>query len=366
MLDTALKVINKLSDEGFKAYIVGGFVRDYVLGKESNDIDICTSATPFDINRVFSDAYLSDKDYGSVTLIFSNVRLEITTFRKESDYIDNRRPTHYEFIDDIYEDLLRRDFLINTLCMDKNGSVIDILNGKNDIDNKIIHTVGNSYDRFSEDAFRILRAVRFATTLNFQLSDDVKQSILKTKYLLRNISYERKREELDKIFTSNNVKYGKDLLIELGLDKELELGNLSSITNFDDLMGVWAQLSLKDDSYRFTANEKQIIKDIRNVLELDTLDNYSLYKYGLYVNSVVAGIRGLDKKELSEKYNQLVIKSNSDIKINGMDISDSLNRKPGKYIKEILNDIEKKILNGELTNNREDLIKYVVSKYYVL
>lgn len=366
MLDTALKVIKKLEDEGFKAYIVGGFVRDYMMGIESNDIDICTSATPYDINKIFSDSYLSNKDYGSVTLILSNVRLELTTFRKESDYLDNRRPNHFEFIDDIFEDLNRRDFLINTLCMNKDGEVLDLLNGKSDIDNKIIHTVGNSFIRFSEDAFRILRAIRFATVLNFELSEDIKNSILKTKHLLKKISYERKREELDKIFTSSNVLYGVKLLVQLQLDKELEIDNLVNVTSFDDLMGVWAQLDTDENAYKFTSNEKEIIMNIRNVLNLDICDKKVLYKYGLYVCSVVAEIKNIDKSLITDIYNKLPIKNTHDICINGNDIISVLERKPGKYIKNIIKDLEEKILNGILENNKDELLKYVTNEYFVI
>ena len=366
MLDTALKILKTIEENGYKAYIVGGFVRDYVLGIQSNDIDICTSATPKDISQIFSNAYLSNNEYGSVTIIYGNIRFEITTFRKESNYSDNRRPDTFEFIDDIYEDLKRRDFLINTLCMDKDGNILDLLDGKNDINNKIIHTVGNSYVRFSEDAFRILRAVRFATFLNFELSDDIKKSILDTKHLLKRISYERKREELDKIFTSGNISYGIDLLCELELDRELELGNLNRITNYDDLMGIWAQISYPNNTYKFTSNEKDLINRIKEVLILDNTDSNVLYEYGLYVNSVAAAIKGIDKKVIADLYNKLPIKSNRDIKINGEDISLCLNREPGKYIKEIINDIKNKILNNSLENDKEVLIKYVEDNYSVI
>jgi len=363
VLDSALKLLNKIEDRGFKAYIVGGFVRDYLLGINSNDIDICTNAKPKDIRDIFKDKCLPNEEYGSVTVIVKNIRYEITTFRREHSYINDRKPDNFEFIDDLHEDLKRRDFLINTICIDKHGNVLDILNGKKDLNSKIIHAVGNSYDRFTEDAFRILRAVRFATTLKFELSEDIKKSILETKNLLKNISYERKREELDKIFTNSNVLYGVDLLLELGLDDILDIPNLKNVKNFDDLVGVWAQLDVSRSTYRFTTNEKDLINGIKTVLEMDNYDSYTLYKYGLYVNSVAAGIKGLDKKKVTRIYNDLPIHSKSDIMVDGNDILNVLDKKPGKFLRLIMDDIEKKILYSEIDNNREILLKYVFDSY---
>ena len=363
MLENALKILNKIEDAGFKAYIVGGFVRDHLLGIESNDIDICTSAQPKDVRQIFKNACLPNEDYGSVTVIVKNIRYEITTFRKEYSYIGNRKPDHFEFIDDLYEDLKRRDFLINTLCIDSHGNILDILNGRVDLKNKIINTVGNSYDRFNEDAFRILRAIRFATTLNFKLSDEIKEAINKTKYLLKNISYERKREELDRIFTSPNVQYGVSLLIKSNLDSILEINNLRNISNFDDLMGVWAQLGVAH-IYNFSKNERQLIKQIQEVLRIGIIDNSILYKYGLYVTSVVAGIKGLDKKKITENYNKLPIKSRSEILIDGNDIMDILHIEPGELLKTIISDIESRILDGTLINDKDCLSKYIYAKYY--
>lgn len=363
MLENALKVLKKIEENGFKAYIVGGFVRDHILGIESNDIDICTNARPKDIHQIFKKACLPNEEYGSVTVIVKNIRYEITTFRREYSYVGNRKPDNFEFINDLHEDLKRRDFLINTICIDSFGNIIDILNGTKDLDDRIIHTVGNSYDRFSEDAFRILRAIRFATSLEFELSDDIKNSILETKNLLRNISYERKREELDKIFTNTNVHYGVSMIMELGLEEVLDIPNLSEVKNFDDLIGVWAQLDIASDTYRFTSNEKNLIDGIREVLVKDNYDPLVLYKYGLYVNSVAAGIKNLDKRRVTIIYNTLPIYTKNDICINGKDISDILNKEPGYYIKNIIKDIEEKILSLKLENKKEVLLKYIENNY---
>lgn len=362
MLNTALKLIKTIEEHGYVAYIVGGFVRDQLLGITSNDIDICTSARPSDIRNIFPHSCLPNEAYGSVTVVIKNIRFEITTFRKEIRYLNNRKPIEFEYIDDLMEDLKRRDFCINTICMNKDGQVIDLLNGQADLEKREINTVGDSIYKFSEDALRILRAVRFATNLNFCLSDEIKKAIIETRHYVRNLSYDRKKEELNKIFGSVNVCYGVKLLLELGLDKELQLNNLKEIKNFDDLMGIWAQLNV-ENIYPFTKNEKELMKEIREALKLDNLDPFTLYRYGLYVNSVVADIKGIDRKEVTKLYNDLAIKCRSDIVINGRDIMELLNRASGEYLKEILVDVEKKIVIGELENEKEVLEKYILNYY---
>ena len=264
MLDSALKILNKLNDCGYEAYMVGGFVRDYLLGLESNDIDINTSAKPKEVLEIFKDAELSNKDYGTVVVIKNGYRFEITTFRKDISYKDHRHPDEIVYIDDLNEDLLRRDFTINTICMDKNKNIIDLLDGKKDIKNKIIKTVGDSNIRFEEDALRILRAIRFSTSLGFKLSEDVIDSIKNNKYLLTKISYNRKKEELDKIFTSNNCDLGIKLLLEYGLDNDLELSNLDKVVSNSGLIGIWSTLNVLD-KYPFTNNEKDLIKKVNKL-----------------------------------------------------------------------------------------------------
>lgn len=362
MLNTALKLIKTIEEHGYVAYIVGGFVRDQLLGIISNDIDICTSARPSDIRNIFPHSCLSNEAYGSITVVIKNIRFEITTFRKEIRYLNNRKPIEFEYIDDLLEDLKRRDFRINTICMNKDGQIIDLLHGQDDLRRREINTVGDSIYKFSEDALRILRAVRFATNLSFSLSNEIKQAIIETKHYVKNLSYERKKEELNKIFGSVNVRYGIKLLLELGLDKELQLSNLKEIKNFDDLMGIWAQLNV-DDVYPFTKNEKELMKEIRTVLKLDNLNLLTLYRYGLYVNSVVADIKGIDRKIVAHTYNELSIKCRSDIVINGSDIMKLLNRKSGEYLRQILDDIEEKIVMNELENDKQILEKYILEHY---
>lgn len=362
MLKTALKVLKKIEDHGFKAYIVGGYVRDYLLSRDSLDIDIATSATPMDIKQIFSDIFIPKMEYGSVTVFYHNIRFEITTFRKEYTYLNNRKPIDFEYISDLKEDLLRRDFIINTICMDSNGNIIDLLEGKKDLDKKEINTVGNSYEKFHEDSLRILRAIRFATILNFKLSDEVKDAIKKTKNNLVNLSYQRKKDELDKIFSSSNAKYGISLLKELELDKELEIYNLDEINLNVDIIGIWALLDTSD-KYPFSKSEKELIHKIREAMDEDNLSNEVLYQYGLYVNSIAGVLKGIDKKQITTKYEKLPITNKKDINITSKEIMETLNKKSGEYIKEIYNDLINLILNGKIENDNGVIKEYILENY---
>lgn len=362
MLENALKLLKELTSHDYKAYIVGGFVRDYLLGRESQDIDVCTNATPKEIKEVFEDSFLPTEDYGSVIVIKYGIRFEITTFRKEFSYQDHRKPVEIQYIDDLYQDLLRRDFTINAICIDENGEVIDFLGGRDDLDRKLIRTIGDADDRFQEDALRILRAIRFATVLDFQLDASVSSAILEIRHLLSELSYQRKKEELDKIFASGHADKGIDLLLQYHLDKNLELEKLSQVENTDSVIGIWSVLDA-DLLYPFSNNEKEMMADIRKAMSLNNLDPMALYEYGLYVNSVAGEMKGLDKKKITESYNALIIHSRSDLDVTSEEIMECLDREPGEYLSDIYEDIEREVLYRRLPNQKQKILSYIKEKY---
>lgn len=359
MLENAKKVLNKITEKGYQAYIVGGFVRDYLLGIESNDIDITTNATPKQLQEIFDNSCIPSIDYGAVIINNGGTRYEITTFRKEIGYADNRKPIKIEYIDDLYQDLLRRDFTINTICIDKNGEIIDFLKGREDLNEKVIRTVGNAKEKFEEDSLRILRAIRFAGSLNFSLDKDVEEAIKEKKYLLKKLSYNRKKEELDKMFSSQNVKQGIELLLKFGLDKELELNRLKDIKNTESLLCVWSILNVVD-IYPFNNTEKELITNINRALKVNNYDALSLYKYGLFVNQQAGTIKGLDKKKITKLYNKLKIHSKKDLDITSDEIISIVDKPQGEYISIIYNDLEKEVLYNRLKNKNKDLRNYII------
>lgn len=361
MYEKAIEILNIFDSNGYVAYIVGGFPRDTLLGLKTMDIDICTNAKPKEIIELFSSSSVSDVGYGSVKLIYKNSKFDVTTFRKDIKYEDNRRPVKMKYINNLKGDLLRRDFTINTICIDKDEKYIDILNGKEDINNKIIKTVGNPKYRIKEDALRILRAIRFASILGFDIDKNTGNYLMKYGYLLKNLSNERKKEELSKIFSSHYKEKGRELILKFKLDKYLGLNNLKSIVMCDDIIGIWTQLNM-DEVYNFTKLEKEQMKNIRELLNLE-LNNYNIYKYGLYISTVASEIKGYNKKVINKMYNDLPILSSKDIVVKPMDIADILKRKPGSYLKEIMSKVEEEIVNKNLENNYEKIEKYIIDNY---
>ena len=204
-VDTA---INLLQSAGFEAYAVGGCVRDSLLGKTPNDWDITTSANPEDMKSVFADFHCIDTGikHGTVTVVIDGEPLEITTFRLDGEYEDNRHPKSVTFTSDLGADLGRRDFTVNAMAYSKMTGTVDLFGGQNDLKNKIIRCVGDPDRRFNEDALRILRALRFASALDFEIEEKTAQSLLKNRALLGNISEERIAKELLKLVCGKGAK----------------------------------------------------------------------------------------------------------------------------------------------------------------
>lgn len=200
--------INLLQSAGFEAYAVGGCVRDSLLGKTPNDWDITTSAKPEDMKSVFADFHCIDTGikHGTVTVVIDGEPLEITTFRLDGEYEDNRHPKSVTFTSDLGADLGRRDFTVNAMAYSKKTGTVDLFGGQNDLKNKIIRCVGDPDRRFNEDALRILRALRFASALDFEIEEKTAQSLLKNRALLGNISEERIAKELLKLVCGKGAK----------------------------------------------------------------------------------------------------------------------------------------------------------------
>ncbi len=216
-------VIEKLQKAGFEAYIVGGCVRDFLLEKEPKDWDVTTNAKPEEIQKVFPDSFY-ENNFLTVTARTGSkneklAEIEITTYRLEAKYSDKRHPDEVKYAEKLEDDLSRRDFTINAMAMDEKKKVIDLFNGQKDLKEKIIRTVGNPEERFNEDALRMLRAVRFATTLGFEIEEKTAQAIKKNNIWLEAISKERIRDEFVKIIMADNAASGIELLRELGLLK---------------------------------------------------------------------------------------------------------------------------------------------------
>ncbi|MBO6194713.1 MAG: hypothetical protein J6O56_00035 [Bacilli bacterium] len=362
MFENAIEVIKLIEKKGYKAYIVGGYVRDIYLSINSTDIDICTSAKPKDLVKIFKKNIIIDENYGAVKLKYKNNVFDITTFRKDIIYKDNRRPSEVEYVEELEEDLYRRDFTINTMCMDSDGNIIDFFNAKKEISEKVIKSVGDPFKKIEEDSLRILRAIRFACTLNFKIEKKLDKAIKKNTKSLINLSFHRKKYEINRIFRSKNYEYGMKLIHKYRLEKYLGLSKLSKIKQTSDVLGMWAQVDYSDE-YPFSKLEKESIKNIRELLIYGKIDSFALYKYGNCIPLTVAEIKNIDKKTVLDMYDNLPIHSKEDIDISVIEICELLNITPGKKTKDILSDLEYCILSNKLENKKDILKDYVINKF---
>ena len=212
-------ILYALKRAGFEAYVVGGAVRDSVLGENPHDWDITTSATPDEVKRVFNRVVDTGLKHGTVTVLSGkhSEGFEITTFRKDGEYSDGRHPDSVAFVSDVKEDLSRRDFTINAMAADAEGNVVDPFDGRKDLENKIIRCVGNPDKRFEEDALRMMRAIRFEGKYGFKLDDDTREAIKRNAHKIMRVSPERVRDELTKMLMSPNAKQAFVDLYETGL-----------------------------------------------------------------------------------------------------------------------------------------------------
>ena len=211
-------IIDVLSQNGFEAYAVGGCVRDSILGRVPGDWDITSSALPQQVKALFRRTIDTGIQHGTVTIMLGKTGYEVTTYRIDGDYEDSRHPKNVEFTPNLEEDLKRRDFTINAMAYNDEHGIVDIFDGMNDIDRKLIRCVGNAHDRFTEDALRILRAVRFSAQLGFEIDEATGRAARELAPTLVKISRERIHTELNKLLLSDNPDYFA-VVYELGVMK---------------------------------------------------------------------------------------------------------------------------------------------------
>ena len=353
-----INVLERIEENGFEAYIVGGYVRDYLLGFESGDIDICTNARVKELLDIFSDINVTSNEYGAVKIVTNQLRIDITTYRRDLKYNGNRRKVEIEYVDNLIDDINRRDFTMNTLCMNKDKNIIDILGGQEDIENKIIRCVGNIDDRINEDPLRMLRAVRFATTLGFTIEEELYRKLKDNKHLIDQLSRERIKEELNKILVSKNAIMGLNMLEDLGFLPYIGIEVNNDIVNIADICGMYSQLELTKD-FPFSKEEKENIKIVKNILNYGNIDDNVVFSYGLYLSMVAGDILGIDKDVITNIDKNLVIRRYKDIDISSEEICEILDSKPGKIISEVYDDLKNVILSRDLDNNNDSIREYI-------
>ena len=221
-------ILEILEENGYEAYVVGGCVRDSLLGLQPHDYDITTSATPEEMHRVFPRYSDTGLQHGTVTVIIDHQGFEVTTYRTEKTYSDHRHPDEVSFSRDIRDDLSHRDFTINAMAYNRNG-LLDLFGGQQDLEAGIIRTVGNADERFEEDALRILRAIRFASRFNFEIEEKTREAIFSHREDLRYVSQERILKEMNEILCS---QYAERYLLDYAEVFEVIVPELTAIMDF--------------------------------------------------------------------------------------------------------------------------------------
>jgi len=377
-LNDARLILKILNREGFDAFIVGGAVRDHLLKMDLSDVDITTSAKPQEVLKFFKGVETGVK-YGTVTIDFRKNKYEVTTFRSEEGYYDYRRPDFVKFVTDVKEDVLRRDFTINGLLMDSKGEIIDHVNGLKDLENKIIRTIGNPSDRFSEDALRMLRAFYFQSKLGFDIDLDTLKSISENKLLIKEVAAERVLDEMNKMVVGKHLVKALDSIVKTGVDKilpGLKKGiNYLSETKQNPKPIIFYSLCFSLNNgipsyWKFSNLYKHKLNQIVTLVNKNALfTNEDLYHYGLELVTLANEVKNVLKRpsqkeqDLENIYNNLVIKSSLDLKFRARDILNITNKKAGAWVNNLINEMVEKVINKELGNNYEELKTFVLNNY---
>ncbi|MDY6011819.1 CCA tRNA nucleotidyltransferase [Clostridium sp.] len=413
-------IIDTFYENNYEAFMVGGCIRDSLLSKEPKDYDIATSALPNITESLFEKTIPTGIKHGTITVLLDKEPFEVTTYRIEGEYKDNRRPDEISFVTNIKDDLSRRDFTINAFAYNSKEGLKDYFNGLEDLQNKIIRTVGDSNKRFNEDALRMMRAIRFASQLDFNIEKSTLDGIKKNKNLLKNISSERIRDELCKLLLSDNSRKGLNLLKDCGVldviipeltsligfnhktkdyNEDLFDHTLSVVENtpndlilrlsalFHDIGKPKVNDNISEDITRKILTRLHfdnktiksvciLIKEYMNVLGNSTdidikrfinrTSKENIYSLLEFQKAHVLSLKNsdLDLYELNNMKNKIdnIINSNiplsiKDLNIDGSILTKELNLKPGKVIGETLNYLLEVVLNNPNLNNETILLE---------
>ncbi|RDW19627.1 CCA tRNA nucleotidyltransferase [Oceanobacillus arenosus] len=383
----AQPILEQIEAHQQQAYYVGGCVRDLLLNRPIGDIDITTSATPEQIQKIFLKVIPVGIEHGTVIVRHEHQSYEVTTFRIDGDYADKRHPDAVTFIDNIDKDLERRDFTINALAMNVKGEILDLFDGKRDLKAKVIRTVGNGEERFAEDSLRIIRALRFSSQLGFTIHPDTFTAMLHVKAEIEGLAIERLTNEFAKLFSGDFVNIGIDYLQKLEIQQYLPVfsehpeildnlpESLQPLKSFGEVIALFHIMNPEVSVLTWVNAWK-----CSNKIKLEGIQLVKAYQYFL-----VNGLDSLLVYQLKEAYYEgfirlmnslqpnsiapqqlmsvkelLPINAGKDIAINGNDIMKLFpTMKGGPWIKQLLTKIEKEIIFGRLQNTEHDIKEWI-------
>lgn len=387
---SALPILNTLEKAGFTAYFVGGSVRDFILNRPIHDVDIATSATPIEMKKIFPKTIDIGIEHGTLLILYRGSSYEVTTYRAEKEYVDFRRPKEVIFIRSLNDDLERRDFTINAMAMDKNGNLIDPFGGQLAIMERKIETVGNAEARFSEDALRMMRALRFLSQLSFSIEAKTLEALSKNAYLLEKIAVERKRAEFEKLLIGSNRTQALYYILETNLFQflpslENKKNQIQTILDYDcsqlNLNEMWALfifcLGCKDKQVEHFMREwkmpVQQIKKVKKILHFlynRLLQEWSTYDLYLATEEVISSVEKLyltlnEMKDFSSistyvsLYRTLPLQHRSEMSVSGNDLIEWFRQDGGPWLNETLVNIERAILDGYVKNEKSKIKEWL-------
>lgn len=388
ILKIGKEVILILKKANYEAYFVGGCVRDLLLKKEIKDVDIATNATPDEITELFTYVIPIGVEHGTVLVRYKNRSFEITTFRTEGTYSDQRHPDYVNFIQSIDEDLKRRDFTINAMAMDETGKIIDLFRAKEDLNNKIIRAVGNPKERFLEDPLRILRAIRFASQLGFDIDKNTLEQMIAQRIHLKTVAVERITEEMKKFFASEHVNKGLQYLKKAKLHEQLPVfkwdsrliellpKQMPSLSKFSEVITIFHLLHPKYQIHEWIKEWKlsnQTKKEASHLVRAFTdyqnkglhpllvfkLPDYLFKSFVTIVNVLTE--RNITLESVITIQQKIPIQSEKQLVISGADLMELFPEcKPGPWIQQTLDELIEKVVCKELENDFEELKEWVI------
>ncbi len=386
----ALPVLEKIKTAGFEAYFVGGSVRDALLQRSIHDVDIASSSYPEETKRIFDRTVDVGIEHGTVLVLENNREYEVTTFRTEDVYVDYRRPSKVSFVRSLEEDLKRRDFTINALALDENGQVIDLFQGLDDLENRILRAVGTAAERFNEDALRIMRGFRFQAALDFDLEQDTFVAMKDCAPLLEKISVERIFIEFDKLLLAPFWHKGLEALLTSGAIEFLpdlkesrakleRLFDLASDFRFSASEQAWSAILLALDVQNVKGflkkwkTSREFAKKVEDLIEIAVirserdLTKRDCYDYDIDLLLQAEELReaqglSVDFSAIQNLDASLTIHNKQEMAVNGGMLMREFGFEPGPKLGQILKELEYAIVDGYLPNDLEAIYAYIKEK----
>ncbi|WP_347549874.1 CCA tRNA nucleotidyltransferase [Pseudalkalibacillus hwajinpoensis] len=381
--ESCQEVLRILTKAGFDAYIVGGAVRDAILGLPVADFDLASSAKPEEVLTLFEKVVPTGIDHGTVTVIYQYQSFEITTFRSEMLYTDHRHPSEVSYVSTIEDDLSRRDFTINSMALSDTGDLIDPYGGQEDLKHRLIRTVGDPGDRFQEDALRMVRALRFQSVLDFTLEYETAEALSTHAQLLKYIAIERLQTEMSKLLGGKAAKKAFIQLFTSGVDKYLPgLSGMKDFLQKNDHLTMllqteeerWAWLTRgQSDPVSFLKGwrlSNRLVRKVEHLLHLVSQVQqegwtkrtlYDAYPNEKYCERLLAVIEGRkpNYKQVDQMIASLEITSSDMLAVTGGDLINWTGVKPGPWVGEALRQIELAVLSEEIKNEKSSIKRWL-------